>query len=75
MRENQLTDVLVAILVTAEASYRNGLASHREWIISRKAEAQAELQRRQEEAERQARELAEILARERVARLLAQAKH
>jgi len=72
--DDQLTDVLVQMLVSAEASYRNGLIRNREWIIERKAEAQAELKRRKEEAERKERELQEKLARERIAHLLAQAK-
>lgn len=72
--EDQLTDVLVELVVSAEASYRNSLNRHREWIIERKAEAEAELKRRQEEAERKARELQEKLARERIGRLLSQAK-
>lgn len=72
--EQRLTDILVAMLVAAETSYRNGVASHREWIIERKSEAEAELTRRKQEAERKARELAEKQARERIARLLAQAK-
>lgn len=72
--EEQLSEILVNMLVTAEISYRNGLAMQREWIIERKAEAAAELARRKQEAERKAREVAERLARERIARLLAQAK-
>ncbi len=72
--EDQLTEILVAMLVTAETSYRSGLVSHRAWIIERKAEAEAELVRRKVEAEHQARALAERQARERIARLLAQAK-
>lgn len=55
--ENQLTEILVQMLLSAEASYRNGLARHREWIIERKAEAEAEVKWRLHEAERKAREL------------------
>jgi hypothetical protein len=72
--EYQLTDILVAMLVSAELSYRNGLIRHREWVIERKVEAEAELKRRKEEAERKAHELQEGLARERIGRLLAQAR-
>jgi hypothetical protein len=72
--DDQLTDVLVAMLVSAEASYRNGLVQNRDWIIERKAAAEAEMKKRQEEAEREARELQQKLARERIAHLLAQAK-
>ena len=72
--DDQLTDVLVAMLVSAEASYRNGLVRNREWIIERKAAAETELKKRLEEAEREARELQQKLARERIAHLHAQAK-
>jgi hypothetical protein len=57
--DDQLTNVLVEMLVGAEASYRNSLVRNREWIIERKNEAEAELKRRKEEAEREARELQE----------------
>jgi hypothetical protein len=72
--DDQLTDALVHLLVSAEASYSNGLIRNREWIIERKAAAEAELKRRKEEADRQVREFQEKLARERLARLLLQAK-
>jgi hypothetical protein len=72
--EDQLTEVLVEMLLSAEALYRNDLVRNREWIIERKAAAETELKRRKEEAERKARELQEKLARERIARLLSQAK-
>jgi hypothetical protein len=72
--EERLAEVLVEMLVSAEAAYRERLVRQREWIIERKAEAEAEIKRRQEEAARKARELEEKLARERIARLLSQAK-
>lgn len=72
--ENQLTSVLVDMLVSAETIYRDSVVRFREWIIERKADAEAEFTRRREEAERKARELQEKLARERVGRLLTQAK-
>ncbi len=72
--EDQLTDVLAGMLVSAEARYRDGLVRNREWVIERKAEAEAEFKRREEEAKRKARELQERLARERIGRLLSQAK-
>ncbi|BAL13467.1 MULTISPECIES: hypothetical protein [Bradyrhizobium] len=72
--ENQLTEILVQMLLSAEASYRHGLARHREWIIERKAEAEAEIKRRLEEAERKARELQQKSERQRIGRLLSQAK-
>src|SRR5262245_6247030 len=65
--EDQVTDILVTMLVNAETSYRNSLVWQREWIIERKAEAEAELKRRKEEAERKAREREEKAARERIA--------
>lgn len=73
--EDQLGDILVHMLVAAETAYRNRLLEEREWVIERKAAAEAELKRRKDEAERQARALAEKQARERIARLLAQAKN
>src|SRR6185312_10093315 len=72
--EDQLTDIVVEMLVSAEVSYRNSLVRNREWIIERKAAAEAELKRRKEEAERKARELQEKSARDRIAHLLAQAR-
>ena len=73
--EDQLTDILVQMLVAAETCYRDRLMREREWLIERKAEAAAELKRRKDEAERQARALAEKQVKERIARLLAQAKN
>jgi hypothetical protein len=72
--DGQLTDVLVEMSVRAETSYRHSLVQNREWIIGRKAQAEAELKRRKEEAESKARELQEKLVKERVGHLLAQAK-
>jgi hypothetical protein len=72
--EGQLTEVLVEMLISAEASYRSGLVRNREWLIERKAAAETELKRLKDEAKRQARELREKLARERIGRLLSQAK-
>jgi hypothetical protein len=71
---DQLTDILTEILVSTEIAYRDGQVRHREWMISRKTEAQAEIKRRAEEAERKARELAEKRAQQRVDLLLSQAK-
>lgn len=70
--EDQLTEVMVEMLISAENSYRNGIIRRREWVIERKAEAEAELQRRKDEAERQERARQEKLARERIGRLLSQ---
>ena len=51
--ESQLNNVFVEMLIGAETSYRHRLVRHREWIIERKVEAEAELKRRKEEAERE----------------------
>lgn len=72
--ESKLTEILIEMLVTAEVSYRRSLVAKRQWLIDRKAEAQAELVRRRIQAEQEAREREQRLARERVGRLLTQAK-
>lgn len=72
--EDQLADVLVEILLNAETSYRDNIVRHREWVIERKAAAELELKRRRDEAELQARLLREKQARERIGRLLTQAR-
>ena len=63
-----------AMLVGAEVRYRDGLLRHREWIIERKAAAKAQIKQLKEETEGKARELQDKLARERIERLLGQAK-
>jgi len=65
-----LTEIVVEMLVLAETNYRAALAQHREWIIERKAAAEAELKKRRDEAEREARKLDEKLVKERIGRLL-----
>ncbi|MBX3121570.1 MAG: hypothetical protein KF854_00750 [Nitrospira sp.] len=72
--ESKLTEILIEMLVTAEVSYRRSLVAKRQWLIDRKSEAQTELVRRQLQADREAREREQRLARERVGRLLTQAK-
>jgi hypothetical protein len=72
--EDQLTEIFVQMLIRAENCYRMSLVRHREWIIKQKAEAVAEIERQRQEAEREAREAQERLERERIARLVAQAK-
>jgi hypothetical protein len=72
--EYQLADVLVGMLIAAEVLYRENLIGNRQWVIESKARAAVEIKRREEEAERHARELQEKQARERIARLLYQAK-
>jgi len=62
------------MLVGAEVRYRDGLLRHREWIIERKAAAKAQIKQLKEETEGKARELQDKLARERIERLLGQAK-
>lgn len=71
--ENHLTVILVEMLISAERLYRDLLIRRREWIINRKTEAQAEIKRREEEAERKVRELQDRQERERIGRLLSQA--
>lgn len=54
--ESQLTEIVCAIIVAAEAQYRaNSLANH-EWLLQRRIENEAEVKRRREEAEKRARE-------------------
>ena len=72
--EDQLTEIMIEMLVAAETSYRASLVRHRDWIIERKADAEAEIRRRRDEAERKAREREAKLARERIGRLLTQAR-
>ena len=72
--DDRLTDVLEEVLVPSGSAYRDSLVRRRDWIIERKAAAEAERKRRRDEAERKARELQEKLARERLSQLLAQAK-
>lgn len=72
--ESRLTEIVVEILVSAEVAYRRSLIARRQRLIDRKNEAQAELVRRQIQAEQEERERQERLARERVGRLLTQAK-
>ena len=62
--EYQLADVLVGMLIAAEVLYRENLISNRQWVIESKARADVELKRREEEAERHARELHEKQVRE-----------
>ncbi len=72
--EGQLTEILIGMLVDAEANYRKRLVEHRNWIIERKAAAEAELKKRKDEAGRKASELKNQLKGERIGRLLSQAK-
>jgi hypothetical protein len=72
--EDQLTEIMIELLVKAEDAYRESLVSHRDWIIERKAAAEAEIRKQKEEADRKERELQEKLANERIGRLLSQAK-
>jgi hypothetical protein len=72
--ESRLTEIVVEMLVSAEVAYRRSLVTKRQWLIDRKAESQAELVRRRIQVEQEAGERQERLARERVGRLLTQAK-
>lgn len=71
--EDQLTQVLIGIIVAAETFHRENAVHHHEWLIKRRAEMVEELRRKKEEEIRKARELKEKLERERIERLLAQA--
>jgi hypothetical protein len=70
--EDNLTEIMVEILITAEISYRKSLVRHREWVIERRAEVEKEIRRRKEEEERKAHERREREAKERIDRLISQ---
>ncbi len=70
--EHLLTEIVTAILVHAEVSYRNDSVAQRKWVIEEKARAEREIARRKAEADRLERERIERDERERVDRLLAQ---
>lgn len=64
--EKKLTEILVEVIVSGEIKYRAEVQHQYEWQVMRKAQAEQELIRRQQEAERQERER---LAREEKARI------
>lgn len=72
--ERILSRIVEEILVAAEISYRDGCVRQREWMIERKAQLEEEIRRRKAEEEREKRKLLEKQAKERIDRLLAQAK-
>ncbi len=73
--EQQLTDIVVEILVTGETNYRAGALAAHEWWLRRRAELEEEARRRTEEAERRERERLGKLEQERVEHLLNEAEN
>ncbi len=71
--EKHLDEVVVALIVSGERQYREGLQRHYEWRVERKAELIEEIRERKAEAERQERERLVQLEKARVDRLLADA--
>jgi len=72
--QDQMSEIMVGMLTFAETAYRDRLVKQRDWIIERKIAAEDEIRRRQEDAERKARESEAKLAKERVDLLLSQAE-
>lgn len=72
--EDQITDIVVGVLVAGELAYRKRERSHHAWLIERKAQLIEELKRAAIEAERKERERRIALEKARVQRLLADAK-
>jgi len=72
--EDQLTEIVVAFAVAAEAHYRQGEVNHHTWLVQRRVDNEAEVLRRRIEAERLAEERRLKAALERRERLFAQAK-
>lgn len=71
--EEQLTEIAVEFLVSAEIHYREGAIRAHQWRIEQKAQLEEQARRRQTEAERKERERQEALQRQRVQRLLGEA--
>lgn len=72
--EDQLTDIVIAFGVAAEAHYRQGRIAHHAYLLKRRAENEAEVVRRHAEAERLARERRLRAEKERRDRLFGQAR-
>jgi hypothetical protein len=72
--DDQLTEIVVELIVQGEIDYREGARRLYEWRIQRKAELEEEVRKRKAEAERKARE--QLIKEEREAReaLLTQAR-
>jgi hypothetical protein len=71
--EGQLTEIVVEIIVTGERWYRETQLNHHRWLVKRRADMEAEVRRKKEEADQRARELRAKQAKERVDRLVGQA--
>lgn len=71
--EQQLTEIVVQILIRGEEQYRASLAYARKHLIEQKERIRIEIQKREEERQRQAREQLEKERKARVEALLAQA--
>lgn len=72
--ENQLTDIIVTMIVAGELRYRISETAHREWLIERKAELIEKAKRREEERRQALKEEAERREQERIDRLLEEAE-
>jgi hypothetical protein len=71
--EDQLTDIVVAFGVAAEAHYRQGRIAHHAYLLKRRADNEAEVSKRRLEAERLGRERRLKAEKERRDRLFGQA--
>jgi hypothetical protein len=72
--EEQLADILVELIVTAEVFHREASLKHHDWLVRRRGELEAEERQRKIDEERRACELRAKEERERVERLLAQSE-
>lgn len=71
--EDQLTEIVAAVLLTGEAEYRNLARAEHAWAIQRRAQNEAEIIKRRAEAEQRERERLEREAKERRDLLFSQA--
>ena len=71
--ENQLSDIVVELIIAGEMQYRELLQRHYEWLLQEKARLEKEARRRKEEEERRERERQIMAQKERVDRLLNEA--
>lgn len=72
--EKYLTEIVRALLVTAETHAREEALHKHQWLVELQAQQEEAARQRKLEAERAARELQQRLERERIERLLAQAE-
>lgn len=72
--EERLTEIVVSFIVAGEAQYRARQADHHAWLVKRRADNEAELERRRIEAERKRREQEERDAQARRDHLFGQAR-